>query len=116
LHHHRYVAWRDRKRRVPAPKGPINRLLWGGGDGLRSSTFDRTPAGVRDHDKLNLDRLFADSRSIGIQRYESGQHKAGNQLMREPMGDHQGLGNASRNVGKPSQGAALIAGHVIVLV
>jgi hypothetical protein len=32
------------------------------------------------------------------------------------MGEHQGLGNAARNVGKPPQCAALVGCHAIVLV
>jgi hypothetical protein len=71
----------------------------------------RLSTGVRDHDKLNLDRLFANSRSVGHHRCESVQHKAINQLRREAMGEHQGLGNAARDVGKPLQGTAFVGRH-----
>ena len=79
-------------------------------------TLGRPPPRVRDYDKLNLDRLFADSRGIGNHRYEPGQYKAGNQFMREAIGVHQGLGDAARNVGKPLQCEALVWRHAILLV
>jgi hypothetical protein len=79
-------------------------------------TFDRSAAGIRDYDDVNLDRLFADSHDIGRHSCEPEQYQAGDQLTREPMGEHKGLGDAARNAGKPSQCAALVAGHVIVLV
>ena len=65
--------------------------------------------------KLNLDRLSADSRGVGHHRCEVGQRKAGNQLMREAMGEHQAFGDAARNVGKQSQCAALVSCHATVL-
>src|SRR6266478_1541776 len=77
--------------------------------------LDRPPAGVRDHDKLNLDRLVADSRGIGNHRYEPSQYKAGNQLMRKAIGEHQCLGDAARNVGKPLQRVVLVGCHAIAL-
>jgi hypothetical protein len=80
------------------------------------SALDRLPAGVGDYDEVNLDRLFADSHCIGHHRCEPEQYQAGDQLPREPMGEHQGLGNAARNVGKPPQCAALVGCHAIVLV
>jgi hypothetical protein len=67
--------------------------------------------GVRDHNELNLDRLFANSRNVGHHRCESVEHKASNQLMREAMGKHQGLGNTAWNVGKPLQGTAFVGRH-----
>jgi hypothetical protein len=72
---------------------------------------NRLSPGVRDHNKLNLDRLFANSRNVGHLRCESLQHKASNQLMREAMGKHQGLGDAARNVGKPLQSTAFVVCH-----
>jgi hypothetical protein len=72
---------------------------------------NRLSTGVRDHDELNLDRLFANSRNVRHLRCESVQHKASNQLMREAMGKHQGLGDAARNVGKPLQGTAFVECH-----
>jgi hypothetical protein len=65
---------------------------------------------------INLDRLFADSHGIGHHRCETGQHKSGDHLTPEPIGEHQGLGDAARNVGKPSQCVALVACHAIVLM
>jgi hypothetical protein len=72
---------------------------------------NRLSTGVRDHDKLNLDRLFANSRHVGHLRCESVPHKASYQLMGEAMGKHQGLGDATRNVGKPLQGTAFVDCH-----
>jgi hypothetical protein len=72
---------------------------------------NRLSTGVRDHDKLNLDRLFANSRHVGHLRCESILDKASYQLMREAMGKHQGLGDATRNVGKPLQGTAFVECH-----
>jgi hypothetical protein len=77
----------------------------------RHSIPNRLPTSVGDHDKLNLDRLFANSRNVGHHCCESVQLKASNQLMREAMGKHQGLGDAARNVGKPLQGTAFFEGH-----
>jgi hypothetical protein len=72
---------------------------------------NRVSAGVRDHDKLNLDRLFANSRDVGHDGCEFIQHEVVNQLIRKAVGKHQGLGNAARNVGKPLQGSAFVVRH-----
>jgi hypothetical protein len=76
------------------------------------STPDRLPAFVGDYEKLNFDRLFADSRGVGHDRYESGQHQASKQLVLETAGTHQGLGNAAWNVAKALQGELLVGRHV----
>jgi hypothetical protein len=72
---------------------------------------NRLSTSVRDHNKLDLDRLFANSSNVGRHRCESVQHEASNQLLRETMGKHQGLGDAARNVSKPLQGTTFVEGH-----
>jgi hypothetical protein len=69
------------------------------------------PACVRDHDKLNLDSLSANSRDLGHHSREPSYHKASNKLIREAIGGHQGFSDTTRNVGKPLQGAALVWRH-----
>jgi hypothetical protein len=75
--------------------------------------LDRLPSGDRDHDKLNLDRLFANFRGVSHHRCVPGQHKAGDQLLRKATGEHQGLSDAARNVGKPLQCAVLVGCYAI---
>ena len=70
------------------------------------------PARVRDHDKLNLDRVFANPRDLGYHRCKPAQHKTGNHLMREAVGMHQTLGDAARNPGKPLQGMVFVGCHL----
>jgi hypothetical protein len=76
---------------------------------------ERSPSNVRNHDKLNLDRLFANLRHIGHHRHESGLHKAGNQLPSETMGKHEGVGKSARDVGKPLQCVELARSHFSLL-
>jgi hypothetical protein len=78
---------------------------------VRYPTPNRPSTRVGDHDKLNLDCLFANSRNVGHYRCESVQHEAGNQLIRKAIGKHQALGDAARNVGKPLQGTAFVVRH-----
>jgi hypothetical protein len=85
-------------------------------EALASSSIPNSlPARVRDHDKLNLDRVFANPRGLGYHRCKPAQHKASNHLMREAVGMHQTLGDAVRNPSKPLQGTVFVWCHLSCL-
>jgi hypothetical protein len=75
------------------------------------SILKSLPARLRDHDKLDLDRVLANPRVLGHHHCEPGQHKTSNHLRREAVSMHQSLGDAARNPGKPLQGIAFVGCH-----
>jgi hypothetical protein len=52
----------------------------------RGHTFQRSPAGGRDHDKLNLNRLSANCCDIRCHHHEPSLLKAGDQVMSKAIG------------------------------